>query len=299
MPDEFAIETERLTKYYGASRGIKDVSIRVKRGEVYGFLGLNGAGKTTTIRILLDLIRPSSGRARVLGLDCQRDSQRVRRSVGYLPGDVSLYRDMRARNLLGFLGDTGRRVDREFLEQLLERFAVDLEKRVKDYSRGMKQKLALIQAFMSEPELVVLDEPTSGLDPLMQQEFYRLIGEVRRRGMTVFMSSHNLAEVQRVCDRVGIIREGSMVVVEEVEALRRKAGRIMRVAFSEDVKASDLEAAGASGVSVSGGYFHINVGDDIDGVVKAISSFRIRDLTVQEATLEDVFLTYYGRGAEE
>jgi ABC-2 type transport system ATP-binding protein len=298
MPDELAIETERLTKYYGATKGIEDVSIRVKKGEVYGFLGLNGAGKTTTIRILLDLIRPTSGRVRVLGLDCQRDSHRVRRSVGYLPGEVSLYRDMRGRDIIHFFGDTGRHVEREFLERLLTRFPSDLEKRVKEYSRGMKQKLALIQAFMSRPELVVLDEPTSGLDPLMQQEFYRLIREVRSQGMTVFMSSHNLAEVQRVCDRVGIIRDGSLVVVEEVGTLRRKAGRVVRVSFSEKVEETDLEADGVLSVSRSAGYFRISVGDDIDGVIKAISRFKIRDLTVQEATLEDVFLTYYQRGAE-
>ncbi|MFQ6135441.1 MAG: ATP-binding cassette domain-containing protein, partial [Nitrososphaerales archaeon] len=280
-------------KYYGATKGIEDVSIQVKRGEVYGFLGLNGAGKTTTIRILLDLIRPTSGRARVFGLDCQRDSFKVRRRVGYLPEDASLYRNMSGRGLLNFLGDIDKNVDKDFLRELVERFDIDLEKRVKDYSKGMRQKLALIQAFMSRPDLIILDEPTGGLDPLMQQEFYKLVEEERLSGRTIFMSSHNLAEVQRVCDRVGIIREGSMMVVEEVEALRREAGKIVRVSFAEDVDGAHLETEGVVSISRSDGYFTIAVGEDIDSVVKKISKFKINDMTIQEATLEDIFFTYY------
>lgn len=293
MSDEYVVETECLTKYYGATKGIEDVSIQVKSGEVYGFLGLNGAGKTTTLRILLDLIRPTSGRARVFGLDCQRDSFKVRRRVGYLPEDASLYRNMSGRGLLNFLGDIDKNVDKDFLRELVERFDIDLEKRVKDYSKGMRQKLALIQAFMSRPDLIILDEPTGGLDPLMQQEFYKLVEEERLSGRTIFMSSHNLAEVQRVCDRVGIIREGSMMVVEEVEALRREAGKIVRVSFAEDVDGAHLETEGVVSISRSDGYFTIAVGEDIDSVVKKISKFKINDMTIQEATLEDIFFTYY------
>ncbi len=200
---------------------------------------------------------------------------------------------MSGRSLLNFLGDIDQNVDKDFLKELVERFALDLEKRVKDYSRGMKQKLALIQAFMTRPELVILDEPTSGLDPLMQQEFYNLVEEEKRGGRTIFMSSHNLAEVQKVCDRVGIIRDGSMIVIEEVDTLRRKAGKIVKVSFSEDVEEAHLKVDGVVSISRSEGYFTIAVGENIDSIVKKISEFKINDIVIQEATLEDVFLTYY------
>ena len=224
---EGIIHTEGLTKSYGKNRGVIDVSLDVRPGEVFGFLGPNGAGKTTTIRTLLDFIRPNSGVAKVFGMDAHRQSREIRRRIGYLPGDLALYEKLKGAEMLRYMGNLRGGVEWDHVRELAERLHSDLSRPIRTLSQGNRQKIGLIQALMHKPELLILDEPTNGLDPLIQQVFYRLISEVE--GQTVFLSSHNLPEVERVCDRVGIIREGRLIAVEEVSR-----AKVPRVATARD-----------------------------------------------------------------
>jgi len=210
------IETQGLTKYYGKTRGIEDLNLSVKEGEIFGFLGPNGAGKTTTLRLLLDLIHPSSGQAKIFGLDSHKDNLEIKQRIGYIPGELNLYRNMRGRDLLNYLARFYNGLDSVFIIGLTKRFKLDLERKIKTYSKGMKQMLGVIQAFMNDPDLLILDEPTSGLDPFMQQEIYNLFRETKEKGKTIFLSSHNLYEIQKICDRVGIVREGHLVAIENI-----------------------------------------------------------------------------------
>jgi ABC-2 type transport system ATP-binding protein len=261
-----AIETERLTKFYGAHRGIEDVTLRVEPGEVFGFLGPNGAGKTTTIRTLLDLLHPTRGSARVLGLDSHRDSVAIRARLGNLPGDFGYGKRASGREAIALLARLRGVTDLAPVEQLARRFRADLERPLGQLSRGNRQKVGLILAVFHRPELLILDEPTSGLDPLMQEEFLALVREERERGCAVFVSSHELDEVERVCDRVGIIRDGRMVAVERVADLLTKTQRRDRVEveFADPVELEQVRAM--PGVTAAE-YVH--------------------------PTLEEVFLTYY------
>jgi ABC-2 type transport system ATP-binding protein len=212
-----AISTSRLTKDYGLGRGLFDLDLRVSPQEVFGYLGPNGAGKTTTIRLLMGMIRPSSGSAHIFGLECQRDAVEVKRKVGYLPGDIPQFGSLRGSEVVAYLGGMRGGVDRTTVRNIAERFDLDLSRRFREYSSGNKQKLGILLAFMHKPELLILDEPTGGLDPLNQQEFYKLLHETRERGATVFLSSHILSEVEHVCDRVGIVRSGRLVTVAEIK----------------------------------------------------------------------------------
>jgi beta-exotoxin I transport system ATP-binding protein len=287
------IETERLTKRYGRARGIEDVSMSVERGEVFGFLGPNGAGKTTTIRTLLDLLHPTSGSARLFGLDSQACSVAIRARLGNLPGEFSYDERLTGREMLELCAAM-RGCDLSRAEALAERFRADLSRRLGELSRGNRQKVGLIQALFHDPELLVLDEPTGGLDPLMQEEFLAVVAEERDRGATVFLSSHDLDEVQRVCDRVAIIRDGRLVTVEAVETLRGRADHDVAVRFAEAVDARKLERLpGVTGVRTEGDRLRFHVSGDLDPVVKAIAAHRVSDLEVTRPTLEELFLTYY------
>ena len=223
--NDTVIHTEGLSKYYGKALGVLDLDLDVPQGQVFGYLGPNGAGKTTTIRMLLDLIRPTSGTVRVLGLDVRRHSQAVRRRVGYLPGDLVLYQNLTGRELLDYAASLRGGVDWRVVERLADRLECDLARRIGDLSQGNRQKVGIIHAFMHGPELLVLDEPTMGLDPLMQQVFNQLVREARDEGRTVFLSSHILPEVEQLCDWVGIIRGGRLITVEQVEAMKERAIR--------------------------------------------------------------------------
>ncbi len=293
------IRTEQLTKSYGRNRGIVGLELEVATGEVFGFLGPNGAGKTTTIRVLLDLIRPTSGRAVVLGLDSRRESLAIRARSGYLPGELSLYPRLTGRQTLRYLANLRGGVDWGYVAELAERLDCGLDEKVAELSTGNKRKLGLIQAFMHRPELLILDEPTSGLDPLVQHEFAHLIGEVRDAGQTVFLSSHVLPEVQRVCDRVAFIREGELVAVEDVDDLTGRAVREIEIVFARPV--SSAVFAGLPGVtevvangSASGGTstLRLTVSGSLDPVVKRLADFEVLNLTSREPDLEDVFLTF-------
>jgi ABC-2 type transport system ATP-binding protein len=289
-----AIRTESLTKYYGEARGIVDVDLEVPVGEIYGFLGPNGAGKTTTIRLLIDHIRPSSGRAEVLGMDAQRDALEVRRRVGTLPSDIALYPRMTGGQLLAYLGNLRGGVDSGDIDQLVKRFAVQLDRPIKELSTGNRQKVALVSAFMHRPELLILDEPTVGLDPLVQQEFQTLISEVRDNGRTVFLSSHTLSEVERVADRVGIIREGRLVVTERVADLKAKAVRHLEFEFAAPVPPEPFATLPeVLSAEADGGFLRITLTGPVGAAVKLAAQHELVNVISEEPDLEELFLTYY------
>jgi ABC-2 type transport system ATP-binding protein len=302
MTHPSALVTSGLSKSYGEVRALRGVDLEVWVGEVFGFLGPNGSGKTTTIRCLLDLIRPSSGRVRVLGMDPQAEPLAVRARVGYLPGELRLDDNMTAHEVLRFFNRLRKgRAEEGYIRQLAERLDLDLGTPVKNFSKGNKQKVGIVQALMHRPELLLLDEPTSGLDPLMQQEVLRLIGSAREAGATVFFSSHVLSEVQEIAGRVAILRRGAVVEVAETTALINRALRRVRIRFREPEDTTSL--AFVPGVKVlrtdDRGGLLLQVSGEMDGLIKALAAFRISDFETERPSLEEVFLAYYegdGRG---
>ena len=289
-----AIRSEHLVKRYGHDRGLAGLDLEVNRGEVYGFVGPNGAGKTTTIRLIMDLLRPTSGRLQVLGLDPARDGVALRRRMGYLPGDFVVNGHQNGAELLSHLAHLRGGVPAARVQALAERLGVDLGRRIRSLSKGNRQKLGVVQAFMHSPELLVLDEPTSGLDPLLQQEFVAMAREAAAAGQTVFMSSHVLSEVQRTSDRVGFIREGRMVAVEPVESLRERAVRRVEIQFSDPVAAEEFAGLpGVQDVEVSDGVLHCRLHGRADALVKAAGRHTALTLLSEEPDLEELFLTYY------
>jgi beta-exotoxin I transport system ATP-binding protein len=290
------IETRALTKSYGSARGIVDISLQVEQGEVFGFLGPNGAGKTTTIRTLLDLQRPTTGEARLFGLDSRRDSVAIRARLGNLSGDFDFDPRVTGHELIGYAAAL-RGVHRlGSAEALARRFEADLSRPLGHLSRGNKQKIGLINAFFHEPELLILDEPTSGFDPLMQEEFLELVGEQREQGRTVFLSSHDLGEVQRVCDRVGVVREGRLIAVERVNDLIARGYRHVRIEFAERVAPSEFsELPGVHDVVADGTALSFTASGDLDAVVKQSARHRVVDMEVGHPSLEEIFVAMYGR----
>jgi ABC-2 type transport system ATP-binding protein len=286
------VEAEGLTKFYGKRRGLEDLTLQIQPGEVFGYLGPNGAGKTTTIRLLLDVIRPTSGRVTVLGMD-PRDS-RVRARIGYLPGELALAGREKARDYLEFLAGVRGGVSRGRIDELAERLEADLSIRMGELSKGNKQKVGLIQAFMHEPELLILDEPTSGLDPLVQQEVLAMARDARTQGRSILMSSHVLAEVEHVADRVGIVRAGRLVAVEDVAALRERAIRKVEFVFDAPVPKEAFEGlAGVRELSVEGASLRCTIDGRPDALVKAAAKFTVVHMVSAEPDLEEIFLAYY------
>ena len=282
------IEIKNLTKYYGKIKGIEDVSFSVKKGEIFGFLGPNGAVKTTTIRTLLGFLKPTSGNAYIFGLDIEEDGIEIKQDVGYIPGDLTLYGHLTGRQFLNYFISL-RDSDMYLLDELLSIFEVPLDRKIKGYSKGMKQKLGIIQAFMHDPELVVMDEPTAGLDPLLQQEFYKFLKKEKEKGRTMFFSYHILSEVDKVCDRVAIIRNGSIVALEDVDTLKNKKGKVIRVKIKE--KPSKFE--GPTQIKVKDGWIQFVASDDIDYWIKKLAKYTILDIEINEFSLEDIFIRYY------
>lgn len=290
-----AIETSGLTKHYGDQIGIEDLALTVDQGEVFGFLGPNGAGKTTTIRLLLDLIRPTRGEARILGLDCQEASISVRQAVGYLPGELSLWPEATPRATLDHLAKVrGEPVPRAEIDRLAERLGVAMDTPVGELSSGNKQKVGIVQALMNRPELAILDEPTRGLDPLVQNEVLDLVAEARAEGRTVFLSSHVLHEVERVCDRVAIVRDGRLVAVEDVDDLIHRSSRRIDVVFARPPPDDVLDGiANVRDVDREGARLQFVLEGPIDPLVKRLASYELVDLRSQDPSLEEVFLDYY------
>ncbi len=293
------IKTDYLSKSYGGVQAVSNINLEVQEGEVFGYLGPNGAGKTTTIRALLDLIRPTSGSASIFGLDSRAHSREIKRRLSYLPGDIMLYEKLTGREALAYAANLRGGVDWDFVEELAERLECDLTRQIRSLSRGNKQKVGLVKAFMGKPDLIIMDEPSSGLDPLMQQEFYRLIEEVKADGRTVFISSHIMPEIERVCDRVGIIRQGELVTVENINALRESALHQLEFHFSTSVPPEAFDnLTGVRDVAVNDSVLTCTVMGKPDALIKAVAKFEVVKLVSHEPHLEDVFLSYYGEGEQ-
>ena len=293
-PHPPAIRTEQLTKRYGTVRALEELTLDVATGEIFGFLGPNGAGKSTTIRTLLGFLHPTGGSAWVLGLEIVADSVEIRRRTGYLPGGIALYDSLSGEATLDYLSDLqgAEPVRREELCERLQMPASVLKRRVRDYSRGMRQKIGVIQALQHDPELAILDEPTEGLDPLMQHAFYALMDDQRAKGRTIFFSSHVLSEVERICDRVAIIRSGHLMALQDVDELLARRKRKVELRWRG--VAPDLAGIpGLADVKVDGNRMTATLLGDVSGFVRAIASPSLEDLTIEPARLEEAFLEYY------
>ncbi|MDN4478612.1 ABC transporter ATP-binding protein [Demequina lignilytica] len=289
-----AIETAGLTKRFGDFTAVQDVSLQIGPGEIFGFLGPNGAGKSTTIRCLLDLIRPSEGECRIVGLDSRRDAVEIRRHLGFLPSDLALYPNLTGRETLQFLANLRGGVDWAWVDALADRFDADLVKKVGELSSGNRQKVGLIQAFMNRPEVVILDEPITGLDPLVQLEFHTLMREHVADGNTVFLSSHTLSEVERVADRVGFIRRGHLIAVERMSDLLDKALRRVRLEFASPVPASAFDGVeGVHGVAVEGASVTAQYEGSMGPLLRVATAHDVLSLESSSVDLDEIFLEFY------
>ncbi len=290
-----AIATRDLTKHYGDVRALVDLDLEVRRGEVFGFLGPNGAGKTTMIRTILDEIRPTAGRAEILGMDTHDRAVEIRSHIGYVPGDLAMYPNLTGRDMLTYFANLRGGVDWDHVRELAHRLDAELDRKVGDLSSGNRQKVGLIQAFMNRPELLIMDEPSTGLDPLMQREFQAMVREVAAAGRTVFLSSHTLSEVQRVADRVGIIRNGRLVAVEAVTDLRHKAIRRIELEFGTPVDAAAFAGVpGVRDVVVHDHRAELAYDGKMDALLATLAGrYDLVDITTREADLEEIFLAYY------
>jgi len=301
-PETVAVSIRDLSKRFGNVIAVKNLDLEVAEGEILGFLGLNGAGKTTTIRILLDLLRPTGGRAFILGHDCQTEGLRARSLIGYLPGELGIYSDLTGREVLDFLASLNRKpIDRQYRRELQDRLGFsqdDLRRKVRQYSTGMKRKLGLLQALQGDAPLLILDEPTEGLDPLVQEAFYQLLADLKLRGRTVFMSSHVLSEVARVCDRVALLREGELALFASVEEIRKLAARRVRVFFAEEVSPKRDLPAGNQIVKVEPREWTLRVEGLLGPLLALLSTLPVTDIEVEEPRLEDVLIKYYQRGQQ-
>jgi ABC-2 type transport system ATP-binding protein len=292
------IEIRGLSKDFGEGRGVFDLELDVEPGEIVGFLGPNGAGKSTTMRLLLGLIRPTGGRACVLGGDITTRSLEIRRRTGYLAGDFGLYRQLTGRRMLAHLAALHGGVPLDAIDELAERFDASLDRPIRDLSTGNRQKIGLIQALMHRPELLILDEPIAGLDPLVQRSFHELLREVRAEGRSVFLSSHTLSEVDRVADRVAIIRRGRLVVVDRLERLRALAVRRLEIEFAHPPDPAEFRAIpGVRTAEASGPLLHVSFEGSADALVKAAAAHEVLSIRSREDELEDIFLRYYQEDA--
>jgi ABC-2 type transport system ATP-binding protein len=290
------IEVQGLTKNYGSKRGISDVSFQVEEGDVFGFLGPNGAGKTTTIRLLMALLHADAGSARIAGLDCWEKSVEIKRLIGYMPGEPALDPNLTGGQILEYFAHLRGGVDQAYLKQLVERFELDTSRKFRQYSTGNKRKVVLIQAFMHRPRLLILDEPTSGLDPLNQQEFDHMVKEARDEGRTVFLSSHVLSEVEKTCNRVGIIRDGSLVRIGDVAEVKAIKRYEITITFANAVPADSFKSLdGVLEVEAlnHGHGLRLTMQGTADAVIKAAAHYPVVSLVSYEPSLEDIFLRYY------
>lgn len=290
------INIQRLTKYYGKSRGIIDVDLQVERGEIFGFIGPNGAGKSTTIRILLALLHPSSGKATINGLDCLKDSRKIKKIIGYVPSEVNFYDDMKVSELLQYSArfygkDCSRRA-----RELADRLSLDTTKKVATLSFGNKKKVSIIQALIHEPEVLIFDEPTSGLDPLVQYTFFELLLEEKKKGATIFFSSHVLSEVQRLCDRIAIIKDGKIIKVETIESLRKNKFRQVQLDFASTTSIPEMSLSGVSNFTIIGQSIRFLYGGEVKPLLVFLSENDVENISIEEPPLEEVFMHYYTEG---
>jgi len=285
------IETKNLTKYYGEIKGVENLTFSVKKGEIFGFLGPNGAGKTTTIRTLLGYLNKTGGEAFIFGKNIEEDIVEIKREVGYIPGEFNVYGNLTGKQFLDYFSSLRHR-EMTLLDDLLKIFDLPLDRKVKGYSKGMKQMLGIIQAFMDDPEIVIMDEPTSGLDPLLQQKFYEFLQKQKRKGKTMFFSSHILSEVDKICDRIAIIKEGELVALEDIDTLKTKSGKKIRLRINENPE----KFKGPKDMKIKNGWIEFVITNDIDKWVKEFSKYTIIDLDINDFSLEDIFIHYYEEG---
>ena len=286
------IEVNKLTKYYGKARGIIEVSFNVEEGEIFGFIGPNGAGKSTTIRLFLSLIYPTSGSAMIFGKDCIQYGPEIRQEIGYLPSEVFYYEGMKVLDLLKYSASFYKKDCTKRLYELADLMELDLKRRIDDLSYGNKKKVGIVQGLLHSPKLIVLDEPTAGLDPLMQQNFFNLIREENQRGATVFFSSHILGEVQRLCNRVAIIKEGRVIKLQDIKTLQKDNYKKIRIA-AENLKESDFNFQGVTNLSREDSVLRFFYKGDINQVIRAVSGIELKDVVIEEPSLEEIFIHYY------
>ncbi len=287
------IEINQLTKRYGKARGIEDVSFTVEEGEIFGFIGPNGAGKSTTIRTLLSLIYPTSGSAKIFGKDIIKDAPEIKKEVGYLPSEVFYYDNMRVIDLLNYSASFYKKDCSQRIKELAERMDLDLKKKIDDLSFGNKKKVGIVQGLLHSPKLIILDEPTSGLDPLMQQTFFDLLKEENEKGATILFSSHILSEVQRLCDRVAIIKEGKIIKVEKISTLKESNYKKFRIETNDKVDQKLLIQEGMKDVEVDGHTIKFLYKGDLNPVLQKVSQLNVSNLWVEEPDLEEIFMHYY------
>ena len=289
------IEINGLTKDYGNHKGIFNLSFGVKEGEVFGYLGPNGAGKTTTIRHLMGFLTSDQGTARILGKDCRTESSAIMKELGYLPAEIAFFDGMNGMDFLKFMGEMRGLNDNTYRDKLIEQFELDTRGRIRKMSKGMKQKLGIICAFMHDPKVLILDEPTSGLDPLMQRRFAELILEEKTKGKTILMSSHSFEEIERTCDRVGIIRSGDLVAIEDIHVLKEKRRKTYLVTFdSPETAAAFRKKDGFDRILVNGSTAKVSILGNISAFVQELGHYTVLDLDTENSSLEDVFMQYYG-----
>lgn len=287
------IEISSLTKNYGKSRGITDISFHVEEGEIFGFIGPNGAGKSTTIRTLLSLIYPTSGSAKIFGKDCIEFAPEIKKEIGYLPSEVFYYENMRVKELLAYSASFYKKDCRKRIKELAEIMDLDLNKKIDDLSLGNKKKVGIVQGLLHEPKLIILDEPTSGLDPLMQMRFFDLLAEENKKGATILFSSHILGEVQRLCDRVAIIKEGKIVKVEKISTLKESNYKKFKIEVSGLIDRDMFQVTGVNDLEVNGQFLSFLFRGDINKVMRLIAEVDIVNLWVEEPSLEEIFMHYY------
>ena len=286
------IEVDHLTKYYGKARGIIDVSFEVEEGEIFGFIGPNGAGKSTTIRLFLSLIYPTSGNAKIFGKDCIKYGPEIRQEIGYLPSEVFYYEGMKVLDLLKYSASFYKKDCTKRLFELADLMELDLKRRIDDLSYGNKKKVGIVQGLLHSPKLIILDEPTAGLDPLMQQNFFNLIKEENQAGATVFFSSHILGEVQRLCNRVAIIKEGRVIKLQDIKTLQKDNYKKIRI-LADDLDQKTFDLPGVTNLSREDGALSFFYKGDINQITQAISKLQLQDVVIEEPTLEEIFIHYY------
>lgn len=289
----YAIETNKLTKYYGKSRGIKDVDLKVEEGEIFGFIGPNGAGKSTTIRTLLGLIHKTSGEAKVFNLDCERDKKKILMNVGYLPSEVFYYDNMKAIDLLNYSASFYKKDCSDKISYLANALGLDLNKKIEDMSLGNKKKTGIIQGLLHSPKLIVLDEPTSGLDPLMQKKFFDIIMEENKNGATVLFSSHILSEVQRICDRVAIIREGKIIQTQKISDLQRDSYKKVSFTISDNESYKNINLNGITNINVNGQNISFIYKGDCNLLLNEVVKYSLKNIDISDPELEEIFMHYY------
>lgn len=299
MDEEPVMKIRGLTKFYGDILGIKDLDLDVYPGEIMGFLGPNGAGKTTTIRTCLGFLRKTAGDVKIFGLDSHKDSVEIKRKIGYLPGDFGMIPDLKVRTFLKYLLSLSEVKSEKKMKVLGDKLDLEFDKKIKQLSKGNRQKVGIVQAFMADQDLIILDEPTAGLDPLMQQRFYEILREEKENGKTIFMSSHILAEVEEVCDRVAIIKNGRLQVVEDIGSLQQKMGKKLTVEFREEVDTDMFRMKGVNQIQKDGKKITMVVTDNLDETIKKISSRKIITMNLETFSLEQLFLRYYKEEVEE